>query len=451
MFAKILIANRGEIVNRIMRTCSKWGIKTVVVYSDADKGAPYIEQADEAYRIGEANPAKSYLNIPAIVAAVRKSGAEAVHPGYGFLSENGAFARAVTESGAVWIGPSADILEDIESKCYCKNVAGKAGVPVVPGTAEPIKHVDEIASTADKIGYPVILKLDKGGGGKGIEIAYTNEKLKDIFERMGRIGTLAFASSDCYVEKAIIKPRHIEIQFLADGYGNCICLGERECSIQRRYQKIIEESPSPVVTEEERRNLYAYTKRLIQKMGYVGAGTVEYLRDDSRNFYFMEINARLQVEHPVTEFVTGIDLVEQQIRIAAGGKLTMKQSDITLKGHSIECRVYAEDPYTFLPSPGVIAKLKLPSAVSGHVRVEHALQEGGRISPYYDPMLAKVIVWEQTRLLAVNRLTKALKEFLIEGIKTTIPADIRILSHSQYIQGEFNTGFITDHVITAPA
>lgn len=446
MVKKLLIANRGEIVPRIIRACRDLGIKTIAVYSEADKNAFYLKQADEAYLIGPANPVKSYLNIDAIIDAAKESGANAVHPGYGFLSENASFAEAVTANGMTWVGPSPAVLKAIESKCYCRDLATKVDVPVVPGTIKPVRDPDEIRRFGFRFGFPIILKLDKGGGGKGIEIisGQGQGQVKQAYERLSRIGQLAFASSDCYIEVKVNKPRHIEIQFVADGYGSIVCLGERECSIQRRYQKIIEESPSPVVTENERENLYQYTARLVRAMNYQGAGTMEFLRSDDGKYYFMEVNARLQVEHPVTEFVTGLDIVKCQLKIASGDQLEFRQGDIRLNGHAVEARVYAEDPVTFFPSPGLITKLRFPSMDDGRLRIDHALEEGGVIPPYYDPLLAKVITWGRSRSESVQRLKDALSNFVIEGVKTTVPANLDIISSSKYLEGTFNTSFIEE-------
>lgn len=444
MIKKLLIANRGEIVYRIMKACWDLGIKTVAVYSDADKDAFYLKQADEAYYIGPSNPMKSYLNIEAIIDVMKKSGADAVHPGYGFLSENFSFAEAVVANGATWIGPPPEVLKSIESKCYCRQIAIKVDVPVVPGTITPVKDVDEIYQFVSDNGYPIILKLDKGGGGKGIKVIKEEGCIQEEYEGLSRIGLMAFNSSDCYIEKEIINPRHIEIQFLIDKFDNCICLGERECSIQRRYQKIIEESPSPIVNEEDRQKLYEYTMRLARAMGYQGAGTMEFLRSEDGKFYFMEINARLQVEHPVTELVTGIDIVKSQLKIASGEKLEIKQNDVKLQGHAIEARVYAEDPVSFVPSPGTIKTLRFPEENGSYLRIDHALEEGGIIPPYYDPLLAKVIAWGCNRKEAIDRLKKALTNFHIEGIKTTIPANLMILNNGKYLEGDFNTAFIQE-------
>ncbi len=444
MIKKLLIANRGEIVVRVMRTCRKLGIKTVAVYSDADRNMFYLREADEACHLGASNPVKSYLNSEALLGAANATGADAVHPGYGFLSENSLFAEAVTAAGMTWVGPPPVVLKAIDSKCYCRRIAADAGVPVIPGTIEAISGVADIARFAAEQGYPVILKLDKGGGGKGIEVIREELQAQEAFERLSRIGLLAFGHPESYLEKEILNPRHIEVQFLADGAGHCVCLGERECSIQRRYQKIIEESPSPVVAEEDRAMLYDYTSRLVQAMGYVGAGTMEFLRSRDGRYHFMEVNARLQVEHPVSEFLTGLDIVEWQLRIAAGASLALPQAEVRLRGHAIEARVYAEDPVSFCPSPGTIHHLQIPAGDPAVLRVDHALEAGAAVPPYYDPLLAKVIAWGENRSEATERLLKALSEFQVEGIKTTIPANLYILSSPRYRSGDLDTGFIDD-------
>lgn len=445
MIKKVLIANRGEIVRRIIRTSNKMGIKTVAVYSDADCDAEYLSEATESCYIGKSAPVKSYLNIDALINAVHETGADAVHPGYGFLSESSEFASAVEKAGVKWIGPDSRILNDIESKCYCRNLAASLDIPVTPGTTKPINNISEIYETAEKIGLPILLKLDRGGGGKGIKKIETLES-KDIvqalFESMQRIGEMAFASSDIYIEKVVPNPRHIEVQFIADKFGNVVCLGERECSIQRRYQKILEESPSVVVGPSDRHRLYEYTVKLIKKMGYTGAGTVEFLRTQDGDFFFMEINARLQVEHPVTEAVTGLDLVWLQILVADGQRLPIAQSDVILSGHAIECRIYAEDPKTFKPAPGTITKIQFPDNSDGNIRVDHALYKGYRVSPYYDPMLCKLIAKGKDRKSCIERMLKALMEFEIEGIPTTINTDIAIMRDRNFVLGDFTTSFL---------
>jgi acetyl/propionyl-CoA carboxylase alpha subunit len=439
---KLLIANRGEIVVRVMKTCRKLGIKTVAVYSEPDKNLSYLRHADEAYHIGPANPIKSYLSFEAILEALKKSGADAVHPGYGFLSENSAFAHAVVSAGPTWVGPPPSVLAEIDSKCFCRRIATDAGVPVVPGTVAIINSADDVLSFASEHGYPLVLKLDKGGGGKGIEQIMEQGQAKDAFDRLSRIGLMAFGHPESYIEKLIAAPRHIEVQFLADRAGNCVCLGERECSIQRRYQKIIEESPSTVVGKKDRETLFRHTANLVKTMGYQGAGTMEFLRSEDGSFYFMEVNARLQVEHPVSEFLTGIDIVEEQLKIASGEELDIRQEDISFKGYSIEARVYAEDPISFCPSPGTISRLQLPAADEKHLRVDHAIEEGCSVPPYYDPLLAKVISWGESRPEAIKHLRKALAQFQIEGIKTTIPVNILILDSREYRAGDLHTGFI---------
>jgi acetyl/propionyl-CoA carboxylase alpha subunit len=441
MVSKVLIANRGEIVRRVVRACGDLGLRTVAVYSDADAGASYVRQADEAYRIGESNPVKSYLNMEALTAAIRDSGADAVHPGYGFLSENADFAEAVEGTGAAWIGPPSCVLRAIESKCYCRAIATRAGVPVVPGATEVLTTADDVRIVAERLNYPILIKLDRGGGGKGIERVDGPAQIEEVFQRVQRIGAMAFGYPDVYVEEAIVDPRHIEVQFIADASGNVVCLGERECSIQRRHQKIIEESPSPVVTQEQREQLMEHATKLAKGMGYIGAGTMEFLRSGTGNFYFMEVNARLQVEHPVSECVTGHDIVQWQLRIAGGEKLTFNQNDVHLSGHSIEARCYAEEPGSFRPSPGTIKSLRLP-VMGRHVRIDHALEVGAVVPPYYDPLIAKVISWSHDRDGAIAHMTEALSSFWVEGIATTIPVNLLIMGSAAYRSGDLHTGFL---------
>lgn len=441
MLNKLLIANRGEIVSRIIRTCREMGIATVAVYSEPDREAPYLREADEAVLIGPANPVQSYLNMEALIEAARRTGAEAVHPGYGFLSERGLFAEAVTNAGLIWVGPSPQVLRTISSKSYCRKLAHEVEVPVIPGTLDLVQDAGEIVAYGRRHGYPLFIKLDRGGGGKGIEVVRKEDQAEEVFQRASSIGRMAFGHPGCYIEAVVDQPRHIEIQFLADAHGNCVCLSERECSIQRRHQKIIEEAPSVVVSEEERQELFERTRRLVLRMGYTGAGTIENLRSADGQFYFMEINARLQVEHPVTEFLTGVDIVRCQLEIASGAKLSFRQSDVSLKGHAIEARVYAEDPETFFPSPGTITHLVFPTQ-GRHLRIDHALADQSVIPPYYDPLLAKVIAWDDSRSQAIQRLSRALQDFRIAGVKTTIPANLRILEHPAFSAGNFTTAFI---------
>ncbi len=441
MIKKLLIANRGEVVSRIIRACRGLGIQTVAVYSEADRDALFTRQADEAIHIGPANPMKSYLDIHAIMAAAKRSGADAVHPGYGFLAENYGFAQTVIEEGLTWVGPNPEVMKAVESKCYCRHIAENVQVPVNPGTLDPIGDPEEVYRFAEEFGYPLFLKLDKGGGGKGIEMVNSDEEVPAVLDRISRIGLAAFGSSDCYLEKVVANPRHLEVQFMGDHFGNYICLGERECSIQRRHQKIIEESPSPVVTTQDREMIFDYSLRLARAMKYQGAGTIEGLRSESGDYYFMEINARLQVEHPVTEFLTGVDIVETQLKIASGETLPLSQKEVKMDGHAIEARVYAEDPVTFAPSPGIIKKLNLPDE-GETLRIDHALEEGGSVPPFYDPLLAKVIAWGEDRENATHRLISALKDFRIEGVSTTIPLNISILEHPGFKAGNYHTGFI---------
>ncbi len=441
MINRLLIANRGEIVARIIRTCKELGVYTVAVYSEADKQAPYLEQADEAVLIGPANPMQSYLNIEALIQAARRTEADAVHPGYGFLSERGAFAEAVEQAGLIWVGPSSKVLKAISSKCHCRHLADGIQVPVIPGTLNPVTDSETVAAYGRDQGWPIFLKLDKGGGGKGIEIVNNESEAEEVLQRASRIGQMAFGSADCYIEQVVHQPRHIEVQFLADKHGNCVCLGERECSVQRRHQKIIEEAPSVVVTDEDRQRLFDRARRIVLKIGYEGAGTIENLRSADGNYYFMEINARLQVEHPVTEYLSGVDIVKWQLLIASGEEISFSQADVKMNGHAIEARVYAEDPETFVPSPGTITSLRLPETDS-RLRIDHALKENGSVPPFYDPLLAKVIAWGSERAEATNRLIEALADFKIEGIKTTIPLNLAILKRPEYLAGNIDTGFI---------
>ncbi|MDA3915791.1 MAG: ATP-grasp domain-containing protein [Deltaproteobacteria bacterium] len=441
MISKILIANRGEIVSRIIKTCKEMNISTVAVYSEADKQAPYLEDADETVLIGPANPVQSYLNFETIIDAARQTNAEALHPGYGFLSERGTFAEAVQQAGIIWMGPSPQVLKAISSKCYCRKLVDEVQVPVIPGTLDLVQNANDVIDYGNNHVWPVFIKLDKGGGGKGIERVNGENDADEVFQRAKSIGEMAFGSGDCYIEEIVENSRHIEIQFLADQHGNCVCLGERECSVQRRHQKIIEEAPSLVVTKNDRSMLFDRTVKIVQKMGYYGAGTIEFLRSEDGNYYFMEINARLQVEHPVTEYLTGVDIVKWQILIASKKTLDFTQQTVKFDGHAIEARVYAEDPETFIPSPGTITDLKFPEQ-DPKIRIDHALKANAVVPPYYDPMLAKVIAWDIDRKSASNRLIKALTEFQIKGVKTTIPVNLKILKSMEYQEGNIDTSFI---------
>jgi acetyl-CoA carboxylase, biotin carboxylase subunit len=442
MFKKILIANRGEIACRVIRACRDMNIKTVAVYSEADKNALHVRMADEAYHIGNSPSSESYLRWEKVIAVAKKSGAEAIHPGYGFLSENAEFVREVTKQGIVFIGPSPEAMDAMGGKMSARKLAIAADVPVVPGTTEPLKSAEEAIETSLRFGLPVMLKASAGGGGKGMRFVSEESELKNAFEAAQSEAIASFGDGSVYVEKAIVRPRHIEIQIFSDKHGNHVHLGERECSIQRRHQKVIEECPSPINDPDLRQRMGECAVKVAKAVDYVGAGTVEFLVSDlDKSFYFLEMNTRLQVEHPVTEFVTGIDLVREQINVAWGEKLSFTQSDITLRGHAIECRVYAEDPENnFLPSPGKITRLRVPQG--NGVRDDGGIYEGSEISIYYDPMISKLAVYGSSREEAIGRLGRALKEYEVGGIKTTLPFFREIIQDQEFIDGNLDTGFI---------
>jgi acetyl-CoA carboxylase, biotin carboxylase subunit len=446
MFKKVLIANRGEIAVRVIRTCKALGITTIGVYSEADADAPHVKLADEAYLIGGSRVAESYLNINKILEVAQASGAEAIHPGYGLLSENAEFARRCEEAGLIFIGPSPKVISKMGSKIESRKVMEEAGVPVVPGITYPLSDAEEAVEVADRIGYPVMLKASAGGGGIGMQVVQDGDEIRKAFAGNQKRATDFFGDGSMYIEKFVANPRHIEIQILADGFGNTVYLWERECSIQRRHQKVVEEAPSSFITEETRTKMGEAAVKAAKSIGYKNAGTIEFLVDEEQNFYFLEMNTRLQVEHPVTEEITGLDLVEQQLQIAAGKPLNFSQGEVKREGHAIEVRIYAEDPKTFFPSPGKITKLELPNGPG--VRHELAIHGQSVVTPFYDPMIAKLVIKGSTREEAINRLQTALADYHIEGIKTNIPMLQEVVAHSAFHSGDTTTDFVSKYLKT---
>jgi acetyl-CoA carboxylase biotin carboxylase subunit len=442
MFKKILIANRGEIAVRVIRACREMDIAAVAVYSEADAAALHVRLADEAYLLGPAPSSESYLLVERVIEAARLSGAEAIHPGYGFLAENAGFARAVAEAGLVFIGPTPEAMDLMGSKTSARRAAIAAGAPVVPGTTEALTSVEDARETAARLGYPVMLKAAAGGGGKGMRLVSEESELASAFDTARSEAASAFGDESVYMEKAVERPRHIEIQIFSDAHGNFAHLGERECSIQRRHQKVIEECPSPINDADLRERMGAAAVEIARAAFYVGAGTVEFLVSDvTREFYFLEMNTRLQVEHPVTELVTGFDLVREQIRVAAGLPLSFSQGDVRWTGHAVECRVYAEDPeQNFMPSPGRITYLRLPTGPG--VRDDGGVYKGAEVSIYYDPMISKLATWGRTREEAIERMRRALSEYAVGGIKTTLPFFREVMRDEEFVAGRLDTGFI---------
>jgi acetyl-CoA carboxylase biotin carboxylase subunit len=440
MFKKILIANRGEVALRIIYACRELGIKTVAVYSEADENSLHVKFADEDVCIGPARSADSYLNVPAVISAAEITGADAIHPGYGFLSESAYLAEVCAACHIKFIGPDPQVIRLMADKARARRVMRKAGVPILPGSDGPIETEDKAIKIAKDIGYPVIIKATAGGGGRGMRVVKHPSELPHAFKTAQREAEAAFGVADVYLEKYVESPRHIEFQILGDQHGAVVHLGERECSIQRRHQKLIEESPSPALSEKMRRKMGATVIDAAKAVQYSNAGTFEFLMDPGGHFYFMEANTRLQVEHPVTEMVTGVDIVKEQIRIASGGRLSFKQSEITFTGHSIECRINAEDPDTFVPSPGVIHVFSVPGGPG--VRVETFAHSECTISPYYDSMIAKIIVHGRDRQEAIARMRRTLEMTVIEGIKTSIPMHLRILADPDFIAGRLSTSFM---------
>lgn len=448
MFKKILIANRGEIAVRVMRACRELGISSVAVYSEVDRAALHVRKADEAYLIGPAPASESYLRADKILDVARQSGAEAIHPGYGFLSENARFAQACADAGIKFIGPTPHSMEMMGSKTRARQHMEKAGIPFVPGTARGLTSPEEAEAVADRVGYPVMLKASAGGGGKGMRLVHTREELRSALESAQSEAQRSFGDSEVYIEKAILNPRHIEMQILADEHENTVWLGERECSIQRRHQKVLEEAPSPIVDSDMRRRMGEVAVKVAQAANYTNAGTIEFLVDQQKNFYFLEMNTRLQVEHPVTELTTGLDLVHLQIRIAAGEKLPFTQSDVSIRGHAIECRIYAEDPdNNYFPSPGRIDVLLQPSGPG--IRRDSGMYEGWNVPMDYDPLLAKLIGYGTDREQAIMRLQRALFEYFVAGIKTNISLFQRILRDADFQAGRLDTGFLDRLLVKA--
>jgi acetyl-CoA carboxylase biotin carboxylase subunit len=445
MFKKILIANRGEIAVRIVRACREMGITAAAVYSDADRAAPHVRLADEAYPIGPAPSRQSYLRIDKLMDVARRAGCDALHPGYGFLAENPGLARACAENGVTFIGPSPEAMERLGSKTAARQLAARASVPMVPGVEDPIDHLPDAERVAREIGYPVLLKAVSGGGGKGMRLVTREAEMPAAWRDARSEALNAFGDARVYLERYLERPRHIEIQIFGDAHGHIVHLGERECSVQRRHQKVLEESPSPVATPELRRAMGEAAVKLAREAGYTNAGTVEFLVDAAGNFYFLEVNTRLQVEHPVTEMVTGFDLVKLQIRVAASEALPFAQGDVALSGHAIECRLYAEDPdNNFFPSPGTIRSQRTPSGPG--IRLDDGICEGFTVPTEYDPLLGKLIAWGRDRAEAIARLRRALEEYAVTGIKTNAALFRSILRDPEFIRGDISTRWLDERL-----
>jgi acetyl-CoA carboxylase biotin carboxylase subunit len=449
MFKKVLIANRGEIALRVIRACKELGIATVAVHSTVDAESLHVRFADEAICIGPAQSKDSYLNPRALLAAADMTGVDAIHPGYGFLSENAGFAEMVQNMGLKFIGPRPEMLKLMGNKVAAREAAEKAGLPLLPGARGFLKDADDAVAHAEKIGYPVILKAAAGGGGRGMKIVRESGEVRKAFEMASNEALAAFSDGSMYLERYVEEPRHIELQIVADEHGNVICLGERECSVQRRHQKMIEEAPSPAVTPQLRREMIEVALKAMRSIGYNNVGTIEFLLDEKGRYYFMEMNTRIQVEHPVTEQVYGLDLLREQIRLAAGEPLGRTQEEIIPHGHSIECRVNAEDPVTFAPSPGKITGYHQPGGYG--VRVDTMAYEQYKVQPYYDSLVAKLVVTGATRDIALQRMRRALNEYVIEGIKTNIPFHKRVLQDHRFIAGKYDTRIVDQILYPPPA
>lgn len=443
MIEKVLIANRGEIALRIYRACREMGIKTVAVHSTADADAMHVRMADEAVCIGPASAKESYLNKAAIIMAALVSGADAIHPGYGFLSENADFAEMVEDHGLVWIGPKPEMMRLMGDKITAKRAAKEAGLPVVPGSDGSVDTVEEALAVAKKTGYPVIVKATAGGGGKGMKIARSDEEMAEAYRLARAEAKASFASDEVFIEKYLENPRHIEVQVLADNYNNVVYLGERDCSLQRNNQKLLEETPSPALNAEQRKKIGTLVAEAMKKIGYNNVGTVEFLYENGE-FYFIEMNTRLQVEHPITEMVTGIDLVREQIRVAGGAHLNYVQDDVHFEGHAMECRINAEDPFTFVPCPGKIEQWHAPGGL--WTRVDSGMYTGYTVPPYYDSMIAKLIIFGKSRNGCLMRLHRAIDEFVIEGVKNTLPLHNEVISTTDFIEGRYSIHWL-EHFI----
>ncbi|MFD1848901.1 acetyl-CoA carboxylase biotin carboxylase subunit [Oceanobacillus bengalensis] len=444
MINKILIANRGEIAARIIRTCKKRGIRTIAIYSEADKDAPHVQLADESACVGKAPVNESYLNSEKILAIAKEFRADAIHPGYGFLSENDTFASLCRDEGFIFIGPKSNVIQKMGDKIEARKAMKAAGVPVVPGTEDAAQTAEEAVQLAGELGYPVMLKASAGGGGIGMQVVHSEEELVKAFENNSKRALSFFGNGAMFLEKKIENARHIEIQILADEHGNVVHLFERECSIQRRNQKVIEEAPSTFISDETRKKMGNAAVQAAKAIGYTNAGTIEFLVDKEENFYFLEMNTRIQVEHPVTEEITGIDIVAAQISIAQGNVLEITQEGVTMSGHSIEARIYAENPDTFFPSPGHISHVTFPRGQ--HVRNEVAIRSDYDVTPFYDPMIAKLIVKASTREEAIIRLKEALEVYKIEGIKTNIPMLLKVIKHEAFVSGNTTTAFVETYI-----
>ena len=445
MFKKVLIANRGEIARRIIRTCHRLGIETVAIYSDADAEGLHVKDATERFRIGKPPVAESYLNFKEIIKVAKEANVDAIHPGYGLLSENATFANAVAEAGIAFIGPTSNVIASMGSKIEARKIMQQASVPIVEGVNDPIADAQEAVTIANQIGYPVMLKASAGGGGIGMQLIHSDAELQKAFEGNQKRATSFFGDGTMFIEKFIEEPHHVEVQILADEHGQIVPVFERECSIQRRNQKVVEEAPSPFISEVTRKKMLDAAVNAAAAIGYTNAGTIEFLVDKQQDFYFLEMNTRLQVEHPVTEQITGLDLVEWQLRISNGEKLNFTRQDLQKNGHAIEVRIYAENPLTFFPSPGKITNLVLPEGEG--IRHEIAVESGSEVTPYYDPMIAKLVVTGKNRLQACERLEQALKNYVVEGIQTNISMLLNVITHKEFKNGNTNTKFVEQYYL----